>query len=543
MLLSPITAPGVQSVELELFEKAGIDNTASPYERNVTVRNNEGAKDTVIVDNVQMIYSSGSYAQGNGVIAEDTGKVRLFTDLTSEEPIAIAKAEQPTEGHKQRGVGIATFENLELNPEGGRLYYDVLDASGTEVSHSRRASVYYAPETGTAPTAPASTTLERTTRGVQLRDQYGKFTATGLEDGTSVWIYTAKDAKTAVLRTMPAENGTVSIERVPLKKEGGSIFYELHKEGKPVSQMYELTYKDPMTLNADLTGLNELIAKCSAIQEADCTSATWTAFQTALTAAKEVAKSTATGAQAEEARANLNEAYANLRFKGNVQRLNELCQQYGSYKAEDYTSASFNVYTKALDAAKKAVETRDYSNHEIEQIRIALENAVRGLKKADTEPTTPTDPKPEEVTITIDPKEITIDNAPGLKQQFTAQVSGASDASVIWSISGNTSKDTKIDNGLLCLGQDETAKTLTITATAKADSSKVATATVHIEVPSHSVKVSETVTNGTITADKQTAKKGETVTLTVTPAEGFELVAGSLKFNGATPSSCPVRML
>lgn len=128
----------IRIYEFKLYEEPGINNTASPYERNVTVKNNEGATDTVVIDNVTMKYSSGTYGDQNGEFHEDTGKVRLFTDLTSTEPIAVVKATQPNESYKQRGVGIATFENLELNPEGGRLFYDVLDGSGTEVTNTRR---------------------------------------------------------------------------------------------------------------------------------------------------------------------------------------------------------------------------------------------------------------------------------------------------------------------------------------------------------------------------------------------------------------------
>lgn len=41
-----------------------------------------------------------------------------------------------------------------------------------------------------------------------------------------------------------------------------------------------------------------------------------------------------------------------------------------------------------------------------------------------------------------------------------------------------------------------------------------------------------TTEHGTVTADKTTAKEGETVTLTVTPDENYRLVKGSLKVNG-----------
>ena len=49
--------------------------------------------------------------------------------------------------------------------------------------------------------------------------------------------------------------------------------------------------------------------------------------------------------------------------------------------------------------------------------------------------------------------------------------------------------------------------------------------------PVYSITI-DTMTGGTVTADKTEAKEGEVVTLTVTPDEGYSLVAGSLKVNG-----------
>ncbi len=75
-----------------------------------------------------------------------------------------------------------------------------------------------------------------------------------------------------------------------------------------------------MELPADLTGLQELVAKCEAVNEADCTSATWTVFAEKLAEAKAIAEGTAraaaTAAQAEAARVGLLQAYAGLRYKG-----------------------------------------------------------------------------------------------------------------------------------------------------------------------------------------------------------------------------------
>ena len=53
-----------------------------------------------------------------------------------------------------------------------------------------------------------------------------------------------------------------------------------------------------------------------------------------------------------------------------------------------------------------------------------------------------------------------------------------------------------------------------------------------VDPEAHAITVSEDIVNGTVSADKQTAVAGETVTLTVTPDEGYVLKAGSLKVNG-----------
>ena len=460
----------IRIYEFELYENAAISNTASPYARNITVKNNAGATDTVVVDNVKMLYSSGTYADGNGVFHEDTGKVRLFTDLTSEEPFAVVNATQPDESYKQRGVGIAKFSGLELNPEGGRLYYDVLDGSGAEVTNSRRASVYYAPESGDPIGEPESVTLTRTTYGVQLRQQYATLTATGLEDGVTMRIFTSADAETAILHTLPAENGVITQSRVPLDSNGGTVYYELYKEGKPDSPRYALPYGDPMELGADLSGLLELIAKCDKIAQADCTSATWPAFAEKLAAAKTVAAGTPTAAQAETARAELNEAYANLRFKASTQRLAELCAEFAAaYPEANYTASTYAVFAAALKAAEDAIAADDSSAYEVEQLRIALEEAVRGLVEVDAISG-----------VTIDPETATV--AQGGTQRFTATVTGTGtvDQSVTWSLSGNADDGTTLVNGLLTVASGETATTLTVTATSVADSTKSASATVTV---------------------------------------------------------------
>lgn len=57
----------------------------------------------------------------------------------------------------------------------------------------------------------------------------------------------------------------------------------------------------------------------------------------------------------------------------------------------------------------------------------------------------------------------------------------------------------------------------------------------------YKITVAET-TNGTITADKQTAAEGETVTLTVTPDADYILKSGSLKFNDTAITGTTFKM-
>lgn len=80
-----------------------------------------------------------------------------------------------------------------------------------------------------------------------------------------------------------------------------------------------------------------------------------------------------------------------------------------------------------------------------------------------------------------------------------------------------------VDGSLKVNGVAITGTSFTMTA---AD----ATVTAEFEAIDYNITV-DSLTNGTVTADKTTANIGDTVNLTVTPAEGYALVDGSLKVN------------
>ena len=86
------------------------------------------------------------------------------------------------------------------------------------------------------------------------------------------------------------------------------------------------------------------------------------------------------------------------------------------------------------------------------------------------------------------PVTVNVDNATvekGKTHQFAATVTGATDTTVTWSVSGATSTDTKIDptTGLLTVAADETSTALTVVARSNEDTTKIAIAAVTVINP------------------------------------------------------------
>ncbi len=492
----------IRVYEFQVYENPGVLSVAAPstpLARNVTVKNNEGATDTVVVDNVGMLYTSGQYPGGS--ISENTGVVKLYDSLTAEEPIAQVKATQPDESYKQRSVGIAKFENLELNAEGGRLFYEILDESGGEILHSARYSVEYAPETGEEITEPTAELLG-TVRGSQLRDRYGVLNLSGLPEGAEVSVYASEDADHPIRFSNPAVDGKTTVTGIPLNAEGaGNVYYEVFVSGRPNSQRFSVSYDSAMAIPADLSGLNELIDRCSIYTEADSTSATWPAFNEALTAAKAVEEGADTAA-AEAARAALAKAYADLRGKADTQRLAELTADFAAkYQENNYTATSYQAFKEELDKCNAMIKSGDCNEFEVEQARIALEASVRGLVENTGATVTG---------VTVDPDSAELGK--GATQKFTATVTGEGDPTqaVTWTLEGNEHENTVIKaDGTLRISVNETAKTLTVTATSKLDESKSATATVTVtdEIVEPDIKV--TITPEELKVDANPGQKGQ----------------------------------
>ena len=141
--------------------------------------------------------------------------------------------------------------------------------------------------------------------------------------------------------------------------------------------------------------------------------------------------------------------------------------------------------------------------------------------------------KTVDVNITVDAAAVTVTKVEvspsstsvqkGGTQTFSGQVSlsnGTVNYLVTWSVTGNNSDDTKIDDvGKLTVAADETATSLTVTATSNQDSSKKGTATVTVtEAPV--TKYTLTVKNGT--GGDEYAENAEITIVADTAPEGKE---------------------
>ena len=194
----------------------------------------------------------------------------------------------------------------------------------------------------------------------------------------------------------------------------------------------------------------------------------------------------------------------------------EMSGYYGESVAAD-TDGTFSLtgtLTSGSGSALLAVTATDTAGNE------GTDDALVTTSPATTSPAGTVE------SVTVSPASANV--ARGGQQQFTATVvgTGTYDHTVTWSVTGNASTGTSITSGgLLTVAADETAAHLTVTATSSADASKTASSTVTVgtyilPVPSYRVTIGDTA-NGTVTASPAAARQGATVTLTVTPEEGY----------------------
>ena len=371
----------IRIYEFQLYEKAGEGSVAissSPLERNVTIYNNKGDQDKVIIDNVSMLYSEGAYP--NGSINEKTGVVSLYESMDAKEPIAQVRAEQPDDVYKQYAMGVAAFDNVKLNPNGGRLWYSVQDASTGEIVNSQRTSVSYPPETGEK-IAQGEAKLFARAAGVNLTNPYGALEIKGLEENAVVKVYADENAAKPILVSAPAgKDQTVVLEQVPLTADGGKVFYTIHAPKKPDTERLAKEYGKVSDMPAYQKDLKEMVDMYeSKFDASDYIDATWGAFETARSNAAALVGVEATKAQADAARMALKDAECKLLKDADKSRILEVCEEYEANK-DHYSKDSWEAFKPVLDRVSTfAKEEAETDKMTIQTQRVKLDKAAREL--------------------------------------------------------------------------------------------------------------------------------------------------------------------
>ena len=137
----------------------------------------------------------------------------------------------------------------------------------------------------------------------------------------------------------------------------------------------------------DKTALKAFIDKVSDLDSTKYIETTWTQFDGALTAANGVYNDVnAMQPEVNEAYTNLVTAFLNLRLIPDKSLLEDLINQAEGLNSANYTKASFDGLTKALNEAKAVYENPNATQEEVDNAKATLEKAIAGLQ---ANPSTP----------------------------------------------------------------------------------------------------------------------------------------------------------
>ena len=131
----------------------------------------------------------------------------------------------------------------------------------------------------------------------------------------------------------------------------------------------------------DKTALKAFIDKVSGLEAAKYTEATWTPFNDALTAATSVYEDE--NAMQEEVNNAYNElvtAFLKLRLIPDKSLLEELINQAEGLDSANYTKATFDGLTKALNEAKAVFDNPNATQVEVDNVKDVLAKAIANLQ-------------------------------------------------------------------------------------------------------------------------------------------------------------------
>ena len=134
-------------------------------------------------------------------------------------------------------------------------------------------------------------------------------------------------------------------------------------------------------VKGDKTALKAFIDKVTGLDSSKYTESTWLAFDKELTEANGVYNDVnAMQPEVNEAYTNLVTAFLNLRLVPDKSLLEDLINQASGLNVSNYTKASFDGLTKALNEAKAVFENPNATQKEIDNAKATLEKAINGLE-------------------------------------------------------------------------------------------------------------------------------------------------------------------
>ena len=136
-----------------------------------------------------------------------------------------------------------------------------------------------------------------------------------------------------------------------------------------------------LRLKADKSALQAFVDYVSDVDSSKYTETTWKMFEAKLNEANVVLKDeNATQEQVDSAYNELVKAYLDLRLKPNKDLLEDLINQASGLNVANYTKASFDGLTKALNEAKVVFENPNATQKEVDSAKATLEKAINSLE-------------------------------------------------------------------------------------------------------------------------------------------------------------------
>ena len=186
----------------------------------------------------------------------------------------------------------------------------------------------------------------------------------------------------------------VADEFIAARDEANTIYNDASATQEQVNNAFDRLASVMHMLDfvkGDKTALKAFIDKVSGLEADKYTTDTWAAFDKELDEANAVYADD--NAMQEEVNTAYNElvtAFLNLRLIPDKSLLEELINQASGLDSANYTKASFDGLTKALNEAKAVFENPNATQKEVDSAKATLEKAIAGLQTVTTDNTVKT---------------------------------------------------------------------------------------------------------------------------------------------------------